>query len=162
MSASILHRLRYGNETIDYVCKLVRLHLRPMSLVKEEVTDSAIRRLLFLSGEEFEDLMLLCRADITSKNRYTVDQYLNNYEIVLKKAKEVEEKDKIRSFKCPVDGHEIMTLFNLAPGPEVGKIKKIIEEAILSGEIPNEHDTAVTYITNLQKQMQDDQDILKK
>ena len=162
MSASILHRLRYGNETIDYVCKLVRLHLRPMALVKEEVTDSAIRRLLFLSGEEFDDLMLLCRADITSKNRYKVNQYLNNYEIVLKRAKEVEEKDKIRSFKSPVNGHEIMTLFNLAPGPEVGKIKKIIEEAILSGEIPNEHNAAVTYITNLQKQIQDNQDLLKK
>jgi len=152
MSDSILHRLKYSNDTIDYVCKIVRLHLRPMALVSEEVTDSAIRRLLFLSGEEFDDLMLLCRADITSKNPEKVKRYLNNYEIVLEKAIEVEEKDKLRAFKSPVNGNEIMTIFNLSPGPEVGKVKKIIEEAILSGEIPNEHTAALTYIRNLQKQ----------
>jgi len=152
MSDSILHRLKYSNDTIDYVCKIVRLHLRPMALVSEEVTDSAIRRLLFLSGEEFDDLMLLCRADITSKNPEKVKRYLNNYEIVLEKAEEVEEKDKLRAFKSPVNGNEIMTLFNLAPGPEVGIVKKIIEEAILSGDIPNEHSAALLYITKLQKQ----------
>jgi putative nucleotidyltransferase with HDIG domain len=153
MSASILHRLKYANETIDYVRKIVRLHLRPMALVSEEVTDSAIRRMLFLSGNEFDDLMLLCRADITSKNPEKVKRYLNNYEIVLEKAKEVEEKDKLRAFKSPVNGNEIMTLFNLSPGPEIGKIKKMIEEAILSGEIPNEHQAALSYITNLKHQM---------
>lgn len=152
MSASILRRLKYANETIDYVRKIVRLHLRPMALVSEEVTDSAIRRMLFLSGNEFDDLMLLCRADITSKNPEKVKRYLNNYEIVMEKAKEVEEKDQLRAFKSPVNGNEIMTLFNLSPGPEVGKIKKIIEEAILSGEIPNEHQAARLYITNLQHQ----------
>lgn len=151
MSASILHRLKYSNETIDYVRKIVRLHLRPMALVSDEVTDSAIRRLLFLSGEEFDDLMILCRADITSKNPNKVKRYLNNYEIVLKKALEVESKDKLRAFKSPVDGNEIMTMFNLLPGPKVGKIKKIIEEAILSGEIPNEHDAAFEYISTLPK-----------
>jgi tRNA nucleotidyltransferase/poly(A) polymerase len=151
MSASILHRLKYANDTIDFVCKIVRLHLRPMALVSEEVTDSAIRRLLFLSGYEFDDLMLLCRADITSKNPVKVKRYLKNYEIVLEKAKEVEEKDKLRAFKSPVNGNEIMTLFNLSPGPDVGKIKKIIEEAILSGEIPNEHDAAFSYLLQLQK-----------
>jgi len=158
MSASILHRLKYANETIDYVCKIVRLHLRPMALVSNEVTDSAIRRLLFLSGNEFDDLMLLCRADITSKNPNKVKRYLKNYEIVLKKAKEVEEKDKLRAFKSPVNGNEIMTLFNLPSGPEVGKLKKLIEEAILSGEIPNEHSAALIYITNYQNQKQDDQE----
>jgi putative nucleotidyltransferase with HDIG domain len=152
MSASILHRLKYSNEIIDYVCKIVRLHLRPMALVSEKVTDSAIRRLLFLSGDEFEDLMTLCRADITSKNPIKVKRYLNNYAIVLKKAKEVEEKDQLRAFKSPVNGNEIMTLFQLSPGPQVGRIKKIIEEAILSGEIPNEHDAAYAYISNLPKE----------
>jgi putative nucleotidyltransferase with HDIG domain len=156
MSASILHRLKYANETIDYVCKIVRLHLRPMALVSEEVTDSAIRRLLFLSGEEFDDLMILCRADITSKNPQKVKRYLNNYKIVLKKAEEVEEKDKVRAFKSPVDGNEIMTLFNLSQGPQIGKIKKIIEEAILSGEIPNEHGAALAYLSNLPKEQYSD------
>jgi tRNA nucleotidyltransferase/poly(A) polymerase len=123
-----------------------------MALVSDEVTDSAIRRLLFISGEEFDDLMLLCRADITSKNPEKVKRYLNNYEIVLEKAVEVEEKDKLRAFKSPVNGNEIMTIFNLPPGPEVGKVKKIIEEAILSGEIPNKHSAAMSYISKLQQQ----------
>jgi putative nucleotidyltransferase with HDIG domain len=152
MSASILHRLKYANDTIKYVRKIVRLHLRPMALVSEEVTDSAIRRLLFLSGEAFDDLMILCRADITSKNPQKVNRYLNNYKIVLNKAQEVEEKDKLRAFKSPVNGNEIMTQFNLSPGPQVGKIKKMIEEAILSGEIPNEHDAAFNYILSLPKE----------
>lgn len=162
MSASILHRLKYANDTIDYVRKIVRLHLRPMALVSEEVTDSAIRRLLFFSGDEFDDLMLLCRADITSKNPEKVKRYLHNYEIVLEKAMEVEEKDKLRAFKSPVNGNEIMTLFNLSPGPQVGKIKKIIEEAILSGEIPNEHNAAFSYMLNLQKEKLMDPDSQKK
>jgi putative nucleotidyltransferase with HDIG domain len=150
MSASILHRLKYPKDMIAYVQKLVRLHLRPMALVSEEVTDSAIRRLLFLSGNEFDDLMILCRADITSKNPDKVKRYLNNYEIVLEKALEVEKKDQLREFKSPVDGNEIMTLFDIPPGPKVGQVKKIIEEAILSGEIPNEHDAAREYIiTNI-------------
>jgi tRNA nucleotidyltransferase/poly(A) polymerase len=146
MSASILHRLKYPKDMIAYVQKLVRLHLRPMALVSEEVTDSAIRRLLFLAGNEFDDLMILCRADITSKNPDKVKRYLKNYEIVLEKALEVEKKDKLREFKSPVDGNEIMRLFNIPPGPKVGQVKKIIEEAILSGEIPNEHDAAREYI----------------
>ena len=149
MSASILHRLKYSNEIIDYVRKLVRLHLRPMALVSEEVTDSAIRRLLFLAGKEFDDLMLLCRADITSKNPEKVKRYLNNYDIVLAKAEEVEERDQLRAFKSPVDGNEIMTIFNLEPGPRVGEIKKMIEEAILSGELSNDHGDALEYIMSL-------------
>jgi putative nucleotidyltransferase with HDIG domain len=146
MSASILHRLKYPKDMITYVQKLVRLHLRPMALVSEEVTDSAIRRLLFLAGNEFDDLMILCRADITSKNPDKVKRYLKNYEIVLEKALEVDKKDQLRAFKSPVDGNEIMTLFSIQPGPKVGQVKKIIEEAILSGEIPNDHDAAREYI----------------
>jgi putative nucleotidyltransferase with HDIG domain len=159
MSASILHRLKYPKEIITYVKKMVRLHLRPMALVSEEVTDSAIRRLLFLSGEEFDDLMLLCKADITSKNPEKVKRYLKNYQIVIEKSKEVEDKDKLRAFKSPVDGNEIMALFNLTPGPQIGMIKKFIEEAILSGNIPNEHDAALAFLlgekTNLFKRIED-------
>jgi len=146
MSASILHRLKYSKEVINYVTKIVRLHLRPMTLVSEEVTDSAIRRLLVMAGDDFDDLMLLCRADITSKNPEKVKRYLKNYQIVIEKSQEVEEKDKLRAFKSPVNGNEIMTLFNLDPGPQIGLIKKFIEDRILSGEIPNEHDAALAYL----------------
>ena len=146
MTSSILKRMKYSNEILNYVKKIVRLHLRPMALVNEEVTDSAIRRLLFLAGEDFEDLMVLCRADITSKNPKKVKKYLKNYEIVVKKAIEVEKRDHMRAFKSPVDGNEIMQKFNLEPGPIIGKIKKFIEEAILEGTIPNEHDAAFEYL----------------
>lgn len=146
MSASILHRLKYSREVISYVKKMVRLHLRPMALVSDEVTDSAIRRLLFLSGDSFDDLMILCKADITSKNPEKVKRYLKNYEIVMEKATIVEQKDQLRAFKSPVDGNEIMALFNLKPGPNVGIVKKFIEEAILSGEIENDHEAALAYL----------------
>lgn len=146
MTAVILKRMKYPNEVINYVKKMVRLHLRPMALVSDEVTDSAIRRLLFLAGEDFEDLMTLCRADITSKNPQKVKRYLQNYEIVVNKAIEVEERDRMRAFKSPVNGNEIMQKFNLKPGPEIGKIKKFIEEAILEGIIPNQHDAALDYL----------------
>ncbi len=146
MTRRILRRFKYSKEIIDYVCKLVRLHLRPMSLVSEEVTDSAIRRLIFLAGDELDDLMILCRADITSKIEKKVKRYLQNYEIVLKRIAEVEERDRIRNFKPPIDGNEIMQLFNLPPGPKVGKIKKFILEAILNGQVPNDHDACLKLI----------------
>ena len=148
MTGAIMRRLKYPTHTINYVKKLVRQHLRPMFLVDEEVTDSAIRRLLFLAGEEFDDLMALCRADITSKNPRTIKKHMQNYEIVLEKARIVEEKDRMRAFKSPVDGIEIMRIFNLTPGPAVGRIKKIIEEAILDGEVPNEHEAALKFLVN--------------
>jgi poly(A) polymerase len=146
MTESILKRLKYPNSIVDYVKKLVRLHLRPMVLVSDEVTDSAIRRLLFLAGDDFEDLMQLCRADITSKNPEKVRKHLENYAIVLEKAKLVEKRDQLRSFKSPIGGCEIMNLFDLKPGPQIGKIKKFIEEAILDGKIANEHDQALKYL----------------
>lgn len=146
MTAAILHRLKYPGHMISYVRKLVRLHLRPMVLVSENVTDSAIRRLLFLAGEEFDDLMRLCRADITSKNPRKIKNHLKNYEIVLQKAIDLEERDRIKAFKSPVTGTEIMETFNLSPGPEIGVIKKFIEEAILDGKVSNEHDTAYQYM----------------
>jgi len=146
MTGAILKRMKYSNDIINYVKKMVRLHLRPMALVNDEVTDSAIRRLLFLAGEDFDDLMTLCRADITSKNPQKVKRYLKNYENVVIKAAEVEERDHMRAFKSPIDGNEIMQKFNLKPGPEVGKIKNFIEEAILEGTIPNEHDAAWKFL----------------
>ncbi len=146
MARAILRRMKYPVDTIDYVVKLVNLHLRPMALVDEEVTDSAVRRLIFLAGEELDDLMNLCRADITSKNLNRVKRYLNNYDRVVQKVAEVEERDRLRNFQPPVRGEEIMEMFNLQPGPLVGKIKKFVEEAILNGDVPNEHDACVAYI----------------
>jgi putative nucleotidyltransferase with HDIG domain len=146
MATAILRRMKYSNPIIDYVNKIVRLHLRPMALVSDEVTDSAIRRLLVLAGNEFEDLMQLCRADITSKNPAKVKKYLRNYEIVMQKGREVEERDKIRAFMSPVNGNEIIDYFGINPGPKIGKIKKFIEEAILDGIIPNEHDEAFKFM----------------
>ena len=146
MAKAILRRMKYPSDTIEYVAKLVSLHLRPMALVDEEVTDSAVRRLIFLAGAELDDLMKLCRADITSKNPNRVKRYLKNYDRVMQKVFEVEERDRLRNFQPPVRGDEIMEMFGLQPGPRVGKIKKFIEEAILNGDVPNEHDACVKYI----------------
>jgi tRNA adenylyltransferase len=146
MAGKILQRFRYPAETIAFVQKLVELHLRPMALVDEGVTDSAVRRLLFNSGDDIDDLMRLCRADITSKNERKVKRYLANYDLVIKKIAEVEAKDRLRNFKPPVDGNEIMALFNVPPGPFVGRVKKFVEEAILDGRAPNEHDACLELI----------------
>jgi hypothetical protein len=124
----------------------VRLHLRPIALAKEEVTDSAIRRLIVSAGEDLGDLIILCRADITSKNQEKVGRYLENYEKVMKKVWEVEDKDKLRAFQSPVNGEEIMRICNLTPSRKVGEIKSAIEEAILDGKIGNNFDEALGYL----------------
>lgn len=146
MMKSIFERMKLPYSQIEYVEKLIRLHLRPIALVDDGVTDSAIRRLIVNAGECLDDLFLLCKADITSKNQNKVSKYLQNYEKVVEKIKEVREKDELRAFQSPVRGDEIMKICNIPPSKKVGLLKTEIEEAILDGRIGNNYNEALSYL----------------
>ena len=141
------------DERLHYVERLVDLHMRPINIADDGVTDSAVRRLLFEAGDDIDDLMMLCEADITSKNERRKRGFHENYRLVRQKLVDLEEKDRIRNFQPPVNGDEIMRLFNLRPCAEIGALKSALKDAILDGVVPNEHDAALAFIVERAKRM---------
>jgi len=149
MLKKVAKRMKLSNDLRDYLMLLTKLHLRPIALAKKEITDSAIRRVMVEAGENIDDLMILCRADITTKNPNKVKKYMGNFEKVETLMKDVKLRDEMRAFQSPIRGKEIMETLKIKPGKKVGQVKKAIEEAILDGKIPNEHDAAHAFMMTL-------------
>ena len=137
------------NNKLDFVVKMVYLHMRPIHLVEEGVTDSAIRRILVDSGDDIESLMILCDADVTSKNAAKRERIHNNYQLLKSRISELIENDRIRNFQPLLDGQEIMRIFNLNPGPKVGELKQLLKDAILDGVVPNTVEASIEYLNNI-------------
>lgn len=154
MVKGIFRRIKLPlDERMKYVQKLVNLHMRPIAIADSEVTDSAVRRLLFDAGDDIEDLMTLCEADITSRNRQRKQTFLDNFKLVRRRLKEIEERDRIRNFQPPVDGNEIMETFGLKPCREVGMLKALVKDAVLDGVVRNDHDLVFEYMLGKAKEM---------
>lgn len=154
MLKGIFKRLKLPlNSDLKYVEKLVQMHARPIALITDDASDSALRRLLFDAGEDLEDLFTLCKSDITTKNNTKQNKFKKNYEYVAEKIKQVEEKDKVRNFQPPITGEEIMALFNLKPSREIGILKEKVKEAILEGEIENNHEQAKNFVIQEAKKL---------
>ncbi len=153
MIKKVAKRMKLSNELRDYLMIMTKLHLRPIALAKNEVTDSAVRRVMLEAGECVDDLMILCRADITTKNPVKVQRYISNFDLVEKLMQNVKLRDEMRAFQSPVRGEVIMSDLGLKPGPAIGRIKKAIEEAILDGVIPNEYDAAYEYMMKIKDEI---------
>ena len=154
MIGPLFRRLKLPlDERMKYVFKLVNLYMRPSAIADDAVTDSAVRRLLFEAGDDIDDLMLLCEADITSKNEVRKRNFLHNFQLVREKLVTLEESDRIRNFQPPVEGNELMTLLQLPPCQEVGTLKKLLKDAVLDGLVPNEHDAALQYVLGKAKEL---------
>jgi len=138
---------------VKYVQKLVMMSSRPIAVVTDDATDSALRRLLFDAGEDFDDLITLCKADITTKNERKQKRFKQNFEVVEQKIKDVEERDKVRNFQPPITGEQIMEIFDIQPGKEIGILKNAIKEAILEGEVENNYNSALEFVINMGKDL---------